>query len=62
MILKQRVASSRTARLCLNCQSSQVSHLGTHILQDPAAPREETADVEHRFRCRNCFYRWSEFV
>jgi len=62
MMLKQRIASpAKTARLCLNCQSPQVSHLGTDILQYPTA-RDENAEVEHRFRCRNCFYRWSEFV
>lgn len=60
MRLKQRIELARSARLCLNCQSSQVSHLGTNILSLPSA-RNET-EIEHRFRCRHCFFRWSEFV
>lgn len=60
MTLKQRLAHAKTARLCLNCQSSHVSHLGTHVLS--LRSRETDTEVEHRFRCRSCFFRWSEFV
>ncbi|HEY9841469.1 MAG: hypothetical protein ACAI44_23560 [Candidatus Sericytochromatia bacterium] len=62
MTLKQRIARAKTARLCLNCQSAYVSHLGTSILNDPTQHREVETEVEHRFRCRSCFFRWSEFV
>lgn len=60
MTLRQRIDRAKTARQCVNCQSSHVSHLGTSILQERPQLREP--EIEHRFRCRSCFFRWSEFV
>ncbi len=61
MTLKQRMSRSKTSRQCVNCQSSQVSHLGTSVLTVSGYLSSES-EVEHRFRCRSCFFRWSEYV
>ncbi|PKL75915.1 MAG: hypothetical protein CVV27_12895 [Candidatus Melainabacteria bacterium HGW-Melainabacteria-1] len=59
MTLKERISRVRTGRHCLKCQSTQVSHQGTNVLSQHA---QASTEVEHRFRCRMCFFRWSEFV
>lgn len=59
--VQTRISRAKQARLCLNCQSNHVSHLGTHILHAPF-PKSQVSEIEHRFRCRHCSFRWSEFV
>ena len=62
MTLSQRMSHSKTARCCVNCDSKQVTHLGTQILKLPQVRPVQNVDVEHRFRCRQCYFSWSEFV
>lgn len=62
MTLLQRMSRSKTARCCISCDSKQVTYLGTQILKLPNVKHVQNVEIEHRFRCRQCYSSWSEFV